>query len=92
MKAFQNSILRRCSLILLVLFICFNTGCDKAESVVHYPLAGVNEMDDQLLFVFPELDLIVIAQSELSNDYHEPGQQWMNTISLIMNEVFKSVM
>ena len=23
---------------------------------------------------------------------HEPGQQWMNTISLIMNEVFDSVM
>lgn len=51
-----------------------------------------NGFGGQFIFVFPELELLVIAQSELNNDYHEPGQQWMNTISLIMNEIFAAVL
>ncbi len=29
--------------------------------------------------------------TELDNEYNEPGQQWMNTISLIMNDILDSV-
>jgi len=50
-----------------------------------------NGYGGQFIFIFPELDLLVIAQSELNNEHHEPGQQWMNTISLIMNDILDSV-
>ncbi|MCK4751332.1 MAG: hypothetical protein KAT15_29945, partial [Bacteroidales bacterium] len=50
-----------------------------------------NGYGGQFICIFPELSLLVVAQSEHKNETHEPGQQWMNTISLIMNEVFNSV-
>ncbi len=55
----------------------------------HYYFA--NGYGGQFICVFPELELLVIAQSELNNDYHEPGEQWMNTLSLIMNDILASV-
>jgi len=51
-----------------------------------------NGYGGQFICIFPELDLLIIAQSELNNDHHEPGQQWMNTISLIMNDILNSVL
>jgi CubicO group peptidase (beta-lactamase class C family) len=50
-----------------------------------------NGFGGQFICIFPDLSLLVVAQSELNNGYHDPGQQWMNTLSLIMNEVFDSV-
>lgn len=50
-----------------------------------------NGYGGQFICIFPELDLLVIAQSELNNDYHEPGEQWVNTLSLIMNDILNSV-
>jgi len=50
-----------------------------------------NGYGGQFICVFPELDLLVIAQSELNNEYHEPGEQWVNTLSLIMNDILDSV-
>ena len=49
-----------------------------------------NGYGGQFICIFPELDLLVIAQSELNNAYHEPGEQWMNTLSLIMNDILSS--
>ena len=51
-----------------------------------------NGYGGQFIFIFHELNLIIIAQSELNNEYNEPGLQWMNTISIILNDVFNSVM
>jgi len=50
-----------------------------------------NGYGGQFICVFPDLNLLVIAQSELNNDYHEPGEQWMNTLSLIMNDILPAV-
>lgn len=50
-----------------------------------------NGYGGQFICIFPELNLLVIAQSELNNDYHEPGEQWMNTLSLILNDILDSV-
>lgn len=50
-----------------------------------------NGYGGQFICIFPELDLLVIAQSELNNDYHEPGEQWMNTLSLIMDDILAAV-
>jgi CubicO group peptidase (beta-lactamase class C family) len=50
-----------------------------------------NGYGGQFICIFPELDLLVIAQSELNNDYHEPGEQWMNTLSLILNDILDAV-
>jgi len=50
-----------------------------------------NGYGGQFICIFPELELLVIAQSELNNAFHEPGEQWMNTLSLIMNEILSSV-
>lgn len=60
----------------------------KQEGIQYY---FANGYGGQFIFIFPEWSLVVVAQSELNNEYHEPGQQWMNTISLILNEVFNSV-
>ncbi len=51
-----------------------------------------NGYGGQFICIFPELELLVIAQSELNNEYHEPGEQWMNTISLIMNDILDTVL
>lgn len=51
-----------------------------------------NGYGGQFICVFPELELLVIAQSELNNAFHEPGEQWMNTLSLIMNEILLSIL
>lgn len=50
-----------------------------------------NGYGGQFICVFPELDLLVIAQSELNNNYHDPGEQWMNTLSLILNDILLAV-
>ncbi len=50
-----------------------------------------NGFGGQFICIFPEWSMVVVAQSELNNDYHEPGQQWMNTLSIIMNDVFNAV-
>jgi len=49
-----------------------------------------NGYGGQFICIFPELDLLVIAQSELNNAFHEPGEQWINTLSLIMNDILSS--
>lgn len=51
-----------------------------------------NGFGGQFICIFPEWELIVVAQSELNNPYHENGQQWYNTLSLIMTEIFNSVL
>jgi len=51
-----------------------------------------NGYGGQFICVFPELELLVIAQSELNNEFHEPGEQWVNTLSLIMNDVLDAVL
>ncbi len=51
-----------------------------------------NGFGGQFIVVFPDLQLVVVAQSELNNDFHEPGQQWVNTLSIIMNDVLGSVL
>ncbi|MFC2129417.1 serine hydrolase domain-containing protein [Bacteroidota bacterium] len=61
----------------------------EKEGVQYY---YANGFGGQFIFVFPELEMLVIAQSELNNAYHDPGQQWMNTINLIMNEIFSTVL
>ena len=49
-----------------------------------------NGYGGQFICIFPELNMLVIAQSELNNDFHEPGEQWINTLSLIMNDILSS--
>lgn len=49
-----------------------------------------NGYGGQFICIFPELSMLVIAQSELNNAFHEPGEQWMNTLSLIMNDILSS--
>lgn len=46
-----------------------------------------NGYGGQFICIFPALNLLVVAQSELNNDYHDPGEQWMNTLSLIMDDI-----
>ena len=50
-----------------------------------------NGYGGQFICIFPELEMLVIAQSELNNDFHEPGEQWMNTLSLIIEDILSSV-
>jgi len=49
-----------------------------------------NGYGGQFICIFPELNMLVIAQSELNNPFHEPGEQWINTLSLIMNDILSS--
>ena len=51
-----------------------------------------NGYGGQFICIFPELNMLVITQSELNDPFHEPGEQWMNTISLIMNDILDSVL
>ncbi len=50
-----------------------------------------NGYGGQFIFVFPELNLTIAAQSKLNNEYNSPNEQWMNTISIIMNDILNSV-
>ncbi|MCF8381749.1 MAG: beta-lactamase family protein [Bacteroidales bacterium] len=50
-----------------------------------------NGYGGQFIFIFNELNLIIVAQSELNNDYYDSGQQWMNTISIIMDDILNAV-
>lgn len=50
-----------------------------------------NGYGGQFIFIFPTLNLVVIAQSEINNQYHSPTDQWSNTISIIMVDILNSV-
>jgi len=50
-----------------------------------------NGYGGQFIFVFPDLHMIVIAQSEINNDYNSPNEQWVNTISIILDDILNSV-
>ena len=50
-----------------------------------------NGYGGQFIVVFPALNLVVTAQSEIANKYRSSGEQWVNTLSLIMNDVLNAV-
>jgi CubicO group peptidase (beta-lactamase class C family) len=50
-----------------------------------------NGYGGQFIAVFPGLNLVVTAQSEIGNEYRTSNEQWYNTISLIMNDVLNAV-
>ncbi len=49
-----------------------------------------NGYGGQFICIFPEPNMLVIAQSELNNAFHVPGEQWINTLSMIMNDILSS--
>ena len=50
-----------------------------------------NGYGGQFIIVFPALNMVVVAQSEINNPHHSPNEQWMNTASIIMNDILNSV-
>jgi len=60
----------------------------EKEGVYYY---FANGYGGQFIFVYPSLNLIVVAQSELNNPYRPSGTQWYNTICLIMEDIFDCV-
>jgi CubicO group peptidase (beta-lactamase class C family) len=50
-----------------------------------------NGYGGQFIFVYPSLNLVVVAQSEIDNPYRNSGSQWYNTISLIMEDIFDCI-
>ncbi len=50
-----------------------------------------NGYGGQFIFVFPSINLVVVAQSEINNPYRPSGSQWYNTICLIMEDIFDCI-
>lgn len=50
-----------------------------------------NGYGGQFIFVYPSLNLVVVAQSEINNPYRSSGSQWYNTICLIMEDIFDCI-
>ena len=50
-----------------------------------------NGYGGQFIFVYPSLNLVVVAQSEINNSYRPSGTQWYNTICFIMEDIFDCI-
>lgn len=50
-----------------------------------------NGYGGQFIFIFPSINLVVVAQSEINNPYRNSDSQWYNTICLIMEDIFDCI-
>jgi len=49
-----------------------------------------NGYGGQFIFVFPNLNMVVVAQSEINNEYRSSNEQWSSTISIILEDIYNS--